>query len=207
MESLILLSTAYLAPISYYCRLNFYKEIQIEQWEHYIKQTYRNRCVIVSERGPLSLCIPIEKNVPHIPIKDVRISEHGNWKKLHWQALLYAYKRSPFFEYYADYLAPFYNTQYHYLLDFNEQLREIICQLIGIKRTIKFTDSYFQENSCEDDRKLVSPQNTKTDKLFHPIPYYQAFAQKNGFVPNASIVDLLFNMGPESILLLKQCLY
>lgn len=105
----VYIATAYLGPIQQYCKMLQYPEVRIETAENYVKQTYRNRCVIAAANGPLSLSIPIVKpDTLKCQTKDIRISDHGNWRHLHWSALVSAYNMSPFFEYYADDLAPFY---------------------------------------------------------------------------------------------------
>ncbi len=98
----ILLATAYLAPVQYYSKLNRADIVTIELFEHYIKQSYRNRCIIAGPEGAQPLTLPVEKASNHGSIKDVRLSDHGNWRRLHWNALQSSYMTSPFFEYYAD---------------------------------------------------------------------------------------------------------
>lgn len=204
MSSSIILPIAYLAPVSYYARMLAYPQVYVEQWEHYVKQTYRTRCVIASESGALSLSIPVEK-VPHgAPIKDVRLSDHGNWRRLHWQALLSAYDRSPFFEYYADDIRPFYEKRIDYLLDFNEGLRQTICNLIGMSPAVALTSHYYSEGEAADGRMDFTPKTLAPVPGFTAQPYYQVFADRHGFQPDLSIADLLFNMGPESILVLRK---
>ena len=110
---------------------------------------------------------------------------------------------SPFFEYYEEDFAPFYEKKYEFLLDFNERLRETICSLIDIQPHILPTTEY-EVSPQHDFRELISPKCHQEDPSFHPVPYYQVFKEKHGFLPNLSIVDLLFNMGPESALILKQ---
>ena len=101
-----------------------YDAIYMEREENYIKQTYRNRCVLAAANGPLTLSVPIVKpDELKCPTKDIRISDHGNWRHLHWNALVSAYNMSPFFEYYADDFAPFYERRFTFLFDFNEALR------------------------------------------------------------------------------------
>ena len=101
------LPTAYLAPVSYYCKLYASRQAYVDGWEHYVKQTYRNRCIIASPHGRQALTVPIERNDPsHTAVRDIRLSNHGNWRHLHWQALVTAYDASPYFEYYADDLRP-----------------------------------------------------------------------------------------------------
>ena len=125
----VYIATAYLGPIQQYCKMLQYPEVRIETAENYVKQTYRNRCVIAAANGPLSLSIPIVKpDTLKCQTKDIRISDHGNWRHLHWNALVSAYNMSPFFEYYADDFAPFYEKKYEFLLDFNEELRRLVKQ-------------------------------------------------------------------------------
>lgn len=200
----IVLSTTYLGPVSYYCKLLAYSEVFIEQHEHYLKQTYRNRCMIAGPGGRQVLTIPIIRNDPsHAEVRDIEISDHGNWSHQHWQALLTAYDNSPYFEYYADDIRTFYEKKWKFLLDFNEALREKIDELIGIQSKIKLSNHYFQSNEADDYRNLISPKSIITDPLFNSVQYYQVFEQKYGFISNLSIVDLLFNMGPESLLVLR----
>jgi len=198
------LSTAYLAPVQQYCKLLSFDEIKIETVENYLKQTYRNRAVIAGANGPLSISVPVEKPESlKCLTKDMRISEHGNWRHLHWNALISAYNTSPFFEYYQDDFAPFYEKKYNFLLDFNEELRALICSLLDLEANISYTSEYFPEVD-NDFRALISPKNKEKDNQFSPAPYYQVFKDKHGFLPNLSIVDLLFNMGPEGIIILKK---
>lgn len=199
----VYLSTAYLAPIQYYCKLFQYEQVYIESAENYIKQSYRNRCTIAAANGPLSLSVPIIKpDTLKCPTQDIRISDHGNWRHLHWNALLSAYNMSPFFEYYEEDFAPFYEKHFTFLMDFNEALQEMILQLIDLHPSIERTTSY-QPDVANDFREAIRPRQPLADDSFAPKSYYQVFQEKQGFLPNLSIVDLLFNMGPESILVLK----
>lgn len=205
----ILLSSAYLAPIQYYTKLLQCSggTAHIEACDNYTKQTYRNRCMIVDANGPLALTIPTEKsNEEKCLMRDIRISDHGNWRHRHWNALEAAYRHTPFFLYYEDDFRPFYEKKHTFLYDFNMELTLLTCELIGIGTTLKATDNY-ETNSltARDWRESIHPKvEWQRDDEFIPTEYYQVFKEKHGFIPNMSIVDLLFNMGPESILVLYE---
>ena len=203
------LSSAYLAPVEYYSKLLNYDKIFIEQHDHYMKQTYRNRCTIAGPEGELALSIPtVKPEEPKCPMKDIRISDHGNWRHLHWNAIESTYNSTPFFVYYKDDFRPFYEKKYEFLTDFNEELCRLVCELIDIQPAIERTKEYktdFAPNEI-DFREAIHPKKDfhRTDPEFIPQPYYQVFEARHGFLPNLSIIDLLFNMGPESLPILQK---
>lgn len=208
MPHYTLLSSTYLGPVSYYAKLYHAKHVFIEQYENYTKQTFRNRCLIATANGIQPLTIPTESNGGNkCLIKDIRISDHGNWRHQHWTAFESAYRQSPYFEYYADDFRPFYEKRFNYLFDFNEQLRELVCSLIGFTPHIRVTENYQNPNTLtyvEDLRELIHPKrNFRLLDQYQVVTYYQVFKSKHGFLPNLSIADLLFNMGPESLLILR----
>ncbi|MDR2496446.1 MAG: WbqC family protein [Tannerellaceae bacterium] len=199
----VYLSTAYLGPIQYYCKLYAYGSAMIEACEHYPKQTYRNRCIIAGANGPLSLSVPVEKSAEaKMLTRDVRISDHGNWRRMHRQALISAYNMSPFFEYYADDFAAIYDRPFGFLIDFNDALCRLACSLLDLNPKLSRTTSYAEEvpNDC---RNIIRPRHPQQDEAFRPVPYYQVFASRHGFLPNLSIADLLFNLGPEGLIVLR----
>lgn len=191
----------YLSPVSHYARLVREGGCLLEVCDSYRKQTLRNRCVIASADGPLALTIPVEKPLPgQNRMRDIRISDHGRWRHVHWNALKTAYQNSPFFEYYADELAPFYEKKWDFLADFNEDLMRLMCRWMDLEPDIHRTESY---QGAEGPSSIKESPAHRTETF--PIitkEYYQVFRQKLGFLPDLSIVDLLFNMGPESILYL-----
>jgi len=203
-QQTVLLTSCYLAPLSYYALLMKAGRAVIETRDNYQKQSYRNRCHIAGANGMLSLSIPVKKpDGVKCSMKDVRIADHGNWRHLHWNAILSAYNSSPYFRYYEEDLRPFFEKRFDFLLDFNEQLRQLICRLIGIETAVTFTDHYIAHPTpgTGDFRELIHP---KRRSPFRTPPYYQVFADKQDFIPDLSIVDLLFNMGNESRLILRK---
>lgn len=193
----VLLSTTYFGPVQWYQKLHRAEMVEIEQWESFQKQTYRNRCEIATTQGIQALTVPIIRGTSPL-MKDIKISDHGNWRHLHWNAIKSAYGESPFFDYYQDDIRPFFEKRWDYLLDFNEAIRETMCELVDIKPKVDYTTAY-QQAAIADFREGINPKHPAPDPDFTPKPYYQVYAPKHGFLPNLSILDLLMNMGPESI--------
>lgn len=184
-----ILNSTYLGPISWWQAMANAEAVRINTAEHYVKQTWRNRCRIAMPDGPADLVVPVCSAPNHTPIRDIRISDHGSWRHHHWNALRTAYGKSPFFEYYADDFAPFYEQRYEFLIDFNEGLRALVASLLDIDTPVTLTEHY----------EPLSPLPDLSLK-----PYYQVFDRHLGFLPNLSIADLLFNLGPEGLLYIKK---
>ena len=292
-----LLSTTYFGPVQWYQKLNRHRCI-IEQHDNFVKQTYRNRCVIASANGPQTLTVPIERyDGMKCAMRDIRISDHGNWRHLHWQALVSAYGETPFFEYYADDIRPFFEEcRWKYLLDFNLDITHTLCSLLDVRPDLTLSDHYIDadeticggggldgaaasfgeavkglngaaeslggavkglgganglgeaaeslegavkgfggakgldgaaesfegaikglggakglngaaeslgsSSACSlfvNYRDAIRPKHPLPDAEFEARPYYQVRAQRHGFLPNLSVLDLLFNEGPEGI--------
>ncbi len=205
MNNLVLLSTAYLAPIQYYSKFLLYDEIYIEVHENYPKQTYRNRCKIYGANGELSLSIPVKKLDIKVKTKDILIDYDTNWRKLHWKSIESAYRSSPFFEYYQDDFMPFYEKKYKYLIDLNTDLQLMILEHLDYDVKINKTEAYKTDHEIgvDDFRNKIHPKLNINDDQFKIKSYTQVFKQKLGFVPNLSIIDLLFNEGPNTLETLK----
>ena len=191
-----LLSSAYLPPISFFTAINSGGDVLIEQYDNYCKQTYRNRCRIATASGVQTLTVPVVKSSsPKQLMKDVRISDHGEWRHQHWNALESAYMNSPFFMYYQDDFRPFYEKKFEFLIDYNTELTLLIMKLAGISKDIRLTESYGKKDeNILDLRQLAEPGK---DEPAQCRSYWQVFKEKYGFKANLSAVDLLFNMGPE----------
>ena len=198
-----LLTTTYFGPIQWYQKLHRMPCI-LEQHDHFVKQTYRNRCVIATANGTQTLTVPIERyDGTKCPMRDIRISDHGNWRHLHWNALVSAYGETPFFEFYADDLRPFFEKRHTFLFDLNLDIMHTMCQLLDVRPQVQLSEHYIvlpsEDDAVVDFREAIRPKHPLPDADFNPTPYYQVRAQRYGFLPNLSILDLLFNEGPEGI--------
>ena len=199
-----LLSTTYFGPVQWYQKLYRYRQVWMEQHDSFVKQTYRNRCCIATTHGIQALTIPVTHDATSRLTRDIRISDHGNWRHLHWNAIRSAYGESPFFEFYADDLAPFFERRWEFLVDFNHDITTLMCQLLDIQPQIQSTTTYLTPEDCEsqgihDFRDAIRPKHPLPDPEFLPQQYYQVFGSQHGFLPNLSILDLLMNEGNESI--------
>ncbi|TWR26650.1 WbqC family protein [Mucilaginibacter achroorhodeus] len=188
----------YLPPVEYFTKLNTFKpDVVFDVEEHFPKQTYRNRANIYSPDGLLSLVVPVVKGSKnHTKTKDVKISYDFRWQRLHWMSLQACYRRSAYFEYYEADFAPFYEKRYDYLLDYNRELFELLLRLTKNKLEVSFTDTYETEYPGLTD--LRNAFNAKATLATEQKQYFQVFEERNGFLPNLSIVDLLFNQGPQA---------
>ena len=210
----ILLSSAYLGPVQYFTKIIGYPAVFIEYWESYLKQSYRNRTVILTANGALQLTLPIV-NGPRAkgPLKEQQLSDEYPWQQIHWRGIVSAYNNSPFFEFYADDLAPFFHEKrWKFLIDFNQEIQQVVLNAVNIKTEINYTAEYFPPGNVPaqlDDFRYIlhpKPQRHADDLNFVANPYIQVFHEKFGFVPNLSILDLLFNEGPETINYLRACI-
>ena len=193
-----ILPCCYLAPVSHYSAYYRADEVQLEVCDRFVKQTLRNRCYIDSPNGALALTVPVVKTEGKTLMRDIRISDHGNWRHQHWTALESSYNQSPFFEYFADDFAPFYEKKWTFLADFNEELMALVVSLLDIQKPISRTITYSPLPSSpkgEGTRLCTPPLGGDRRGL-----YYQVFASRHSFLPDLSIVDLLFNEGPEGVL-------
>ncbi|WP_316788409.1 WbqC family protein [Pedobacter frigoris] len=199
MQSSAIFPLFYLPPIGYFSGLkDFEGNFTIEKEEHFPKQTYRNRARIYSPNGILDLIVPVIKGSKvHTKVKDVKISNDYNWQRLHWKSLESCYRNSAYFEYYEDELAHFYNTKFDYLFEYNTELMQWILKQLKKETSLQYTTEYETDIPLElDFRSKLHFKNTGPDIDFKP--YFQVFDDRHGFIPNLSIVDLLFNQGPQS---------
>ena len=211
IQNKILLELQYLPPIQYFSKLMMYSVVLIEQHENYLKGSYRNRCHIAGPNGLLRLSIPLEKGKnEQQPIQQVRIAYHEPWQNQHWNSIKTAYSSAPYFDFFADELQQFYTERYEFLFDFNWRLFQFLLSHIPVLADIEFTERFEKAlpDKILDARNSIFPKKhrQKEDKYFHPVPYPQVFEEKNGFLPNLSILDLLFCYGPQTPIQLESCI-
>lgn len=189
----VLLTTAYLPSLGYLREVLRAEEVVLEGQEHFVKQTYRNRCEILTANGTLSLSIPLEKQADKEITSRKRISYAENWQQQHWRTITSAYKGSPYFEFFEDDLRPFYEQRFELLMDYNTALLESVLHILRVKKEIRFTEHYnLHPADLKDLRVMPHPtQETMT-------PHYQVFSIGSDFVPGLSCIDALFNIGLET---------
>ena len=204
----VLLVTSYWPNLHYFFYVLNASIINIEQFDNYSKQSYRNRTQILSANGVLNLSIPIKKNKSEKVINSIEISYKEDWQKNHWRAITSAYKNSPYFDFFEDDLKVFYSNKYNLLIDYNLDQLKFIIKVLKQKKNIQLTKQYESNpESVIDLRTIIHPkQSYLSDKLVAnklDQSYYQTFENKISFTPNLSILDLLFNKGLHTIDYLK----
>lgn len=189
----IILPTAFLPPVSYLKELLSYDEITIEISETYPKQTIRNHCFIYGPNGRQKLSVPVVRvNGNHTITKDIRISYSTPWQRLHWRSIETAYNNSPFFLFYKDDLQTLFEKQPVFLIDFNQMLLDLILVFLKSEKIFRFSEVYLKDTNMTDLRNKWNK-----DRLISITPYIQVFSHTSGFENDLSIIDLLFNLGPE----------
>ncbi len=203
----VLLSTAFFGPVYYFRAIQLARQVIIEKHEHFIKQTFRNRCVIMAANGPMPLIVPVEHGRrPGQKITDIRIAYHTPWQRNHWRSVSSAYSNSPWFEYYAGDIVPFFEKKYSHLFDLNTGITQTLFELLHIKKELVFTPRFEHlEMPFLNFREKISPKTDihTFDSGYSPVPYTQVFEDKYPFVPGLSILDLLFCTGPDAAVYLK----
>ncbi len=198
-------SLALFPPIQFFSHLSTVDEALIEIYCHYSRQSYRNRYVILAANGVLNLSVPIIKvSGKKTFTKDVRIDNSSGWNKIHWKSIEAAYQSSPFFIYYKDDFEPLYKKEWKYLLDLDLEALRITQECTALDTKITLTDHYhLKQSKFKDYREIIHPKvSIHKDKTFQPLAYRQLFNREE-FIPNLSILDLIFNKGPESLIILE----
>ena len=204
----ILLELQYFPPIQYFSKFLLYPNIVIEQHENYSKGSYRNRCHIAGPNGLQRLSIPLLKGKNEQQnIRQVKIAYHQVWQNAHWNGIKTAYGNAPYFDYYADEIKVFYEKNYEFLFDLNWDILQALLVLLSIEANIQLSHNFQKTvpTTYFDGRNSIFPKKhrQKEDKLFNKVAYPQVFEEKHGFIPNLSILDLLFCHGPEAAMYLE----
>lgn len=195
-------------PITYFGNIDFFSallkadQILIEKHEHFIKQTYRNRCEIYGANGKLSLIVPIKHGrKEHTPVSECIIDNSTRWQTLHLRSIESGYRRSPYFEYYESRFIPFFSKKYDSLTELCIGSMNLSLSFLKTEINFSFTESYQKSyDSFIDFRSIADPKNNKAEKQ---LPYQQVFENKFGKINNLSVLDLIFNEGPQALQLLK----
>jgi len=204
----LLIESHYFPSIPYFSKFFLHPSLVLEQHENYVKRSFRNRTHIATANGLLRLSIPLEKGKnQQQSIREVRISYEENWQTKQWTAICSAYGNAPFFEYYVDDFQPLFEEQSTYLFEHNLKVLKALFFVLDINPPIEFSEAYLKagETTIGDFRNKINPKtiHSETDSTYQNIPYQQVFAEKNGFLPNLSILDLIFCKGPETIPILE----
>jgi len=200
----VLAPLAYGGSLTLWAYLTQVKNVVLEKHDHYQKQTQRNRQYIHGANGKLLLSIPIKHlgKEGHQYYKDVAIDNSFRWQAQHWKSLQTAYRSSPYFEFYEDAIYPLYQKNFTSLYEFNTNLFDILKRLIGLEFDVRFSEKYEPNPHGLDIRNVLE---VKKQSEVAAVTYTQVFENKNGFISNLSILDLLFSVGPQSLGLLKNC--
>lgn len=195
---MLLLNTAYLPPIEYFALIAKYSDFCLEAYENYQKQSYRNRCYFYGSGGREMLQIPVvhENGTFRHPIKQIRIDYSTPWVIRTERAIDSAYKSAAYYDYYRDSLFSILESGKETLWDFNLELITFFLEKLGIKASVHISGDFTPGCPDDDFRERVHPKKESKSGLELEKPYFQVFSQKHGFIPNLSIIDLLFNEGP-----------
>ncbi len=194
----VVVPVSYFAPVGMYSVIVKSKNVIFDLHENFLKQTMRSRCEIYGANGKQLLSVPVEKRGNHIAAKDVRISYKEDWQKIHWRSIVSAYRNSPYFEYYSDELEPFFVTKTELLFDLNMSLHQVLLKLLKVEINFEFTETYIADYG----NTILDLRNERT-QLPQISQYNQVFEERYGYIPNLSILDLLFNSGPDSLKILS----
>jgi len=195
----ILLNSQYFPNLEFFVLIKNYSKILVNINGLYKKRTFRNRCVILDSNGKVNLSVPVITSTTSRIFKDVRIDYSENWLKIHLRSLQTSYGKSPFFSFYKDYIFNCLNKRHNFLIDLNHDLLTLICKFLNLKKSFEYIDEKrLKSYDFDDFRNIVDPKFFYSSrKIYTPYQYKHVFGKD--FVPNISIMDLLFSEGPNSL--------
>jgi hypothetical protein len=200
----ILIDLHYLPSLEYFCRLYPFEKIILEKHEHFVKQSFRNRCYINTSQGMQMLIVPVAEKHGKVSVQEVKIDHQQKWQNNHWRSIESAYRNAPYFEFYSDELKSILYKKHELLFNLSYELLSFCLRVMGMQRELSETVTFDKEvdTSVSDLRSLITPKKPYSDRTFYrPVPYQQVFG--NDFVSNLSFIDLLFCEGPNSIKIIK----
>ncbi|MFM7851807.1 MAG: WbqC family protein [Flammeovirgaceae bacterium] len=201
----VIVEPHYLPSLEFFCALLPYPEVVLEKHEHFVKQSYRNRCHINTSQGLFKLVVPTIENHGKVSLGDVRLDPSVKWRNNHWRTIQSAYHKAPYFEFYADALEQILFQPYQFLFDLNKSLLSFCLRTIGLPRVLTESLSYQSNvpNTYVDLRNIIKPKNHHSNRsIYQPAHYTQVFG--NTFVENLSVIDVLFCEGPNSLQVIKR---
>jgi hypothetical protein len=203
------LPLTYLGNVQWFSKLCF-TDCVIDPHEHYVKQSYRNRCRILTANGPATLVVNTVKtsNWSKASVRDTRIDYSRRWQHEHWNSLVSSYRGSPYFDHFAPEFERFYRERFDFLYDLNASLLSTVMRLLGSDAPMRFSEKYIEpgQPGITDWRNSISekPRLSRPDPSFDPAPYWQVFSDRAQFVPNLSVIDLLFCEGPATLEVIRR---
>lgn len=202
MSQSIIVEPHYWGSVAFFQALLKSESVTLDVHSNFKKGTFRNRCQIMGPNGLLNLSVPLVKGKDqHTIMEKVQISYTENWRKDHWQSLVSSYRRSAYFEFYEDDIAPVYQKEWTTLKELNQATTDIVLRLLKKKIDVHYTEKYISNSEWagEDIRDAIHPNLQKMTLETNFPPYQQVFMDRMEFLPNLSVLDLLFNMGPRAI--------
>jgi hypothetical protein len=202
----ILIELHYAPCIRYFSKFWLFDNVIIDDVSPFQKQSYRNRCIIAGANGSMNLIIPVHDSRKQLSEKDIRIDNHSTWQRQHWQSIRSAYGKSAYYEHYAHKFEDLYNTTITSLFDFNIELITLLMKILKIDTDRLKIQSNYQSQTIVDYRGKIHPKAkfSMHDDSFKINKYHQAFEEKYGFVANLSVMDLIFNTGPQAARILRE---
>lgn len=198
-DFMIVIETQYFPSLEFFSLIKNENEILIDGYENFVKQTFRNRCYILSANKVLPLSVPLVGVNKKIKTKDIKIDYVQKWQNQHWRAIMSSYNKSPYFEYYSDLIHDIIYTNHTFMIDLNHEILTFCQYALQLDLKINYSENYIsnENGTMADIRSIIHPKKPFSDRKYHsPVPYRQTFGSK--FASNLSIIDLIFCMGPES---------